>query len=148
MEAGNKPSVINTLSMRAIREQLQERKYRRGCRWGANASHKLFGCAIIFALWNRPPVGHLDCWRIHTAMTRLRRGEERRGGMTSKIFLSSPAIERFDLTDQTLPLCTPNPKPIDYLQDHARVPNLLTLTLAWQSHCSSPVPDLKPSICQ
>lgn len=55
--------------------------YGGSCQWGANASHKLFGCAIIFALWNRPPVEHLDCRSIYTIIRRLMRRKERKNDL-------------------------------------------------------------------
>lgn len=35
------------------------------------ASRKLFGCAIIFALWNKPPVVRLACWSIQAVIFKL-----------------------------------------------------------------------------
>lgn len=75
MEAENKPSVINTATRRASGK---------GASWqvggelaglvvggGGVVTHKLFWCAIIFALWNEPPVVHLACRNIHIVIFKL-----------------------------------------------------------------------------
>lgn len=41
-----------------------------GGEWGV-ATHKLFWCAIIFALWNEPHVVHLAYRNIHTVIFKL-----------------------------------------------------------------------------
>lgn len=38
---------------------------------GGVATHKLFWCAIIFALWNEPHVVHLAYRNIHTIIFKL-----------------------------------------------------------------------------